>query len=55
MDIVKKRIPEAILAKPSEFDAVYDAMLADFEKAGVDKMEEEYTKLVKARVQLWSE
>lgn len=55
MDIVKKRIPEAILADPSEFDAVYDVMLADFDKAGADKMEEEYTKLVKARIQLWSE
>ncbi|XEC93352.1 ABC transporter substrate-binding protein [Paenibacillus tarimensis] len=55
MDIVKKRIPEAILAKPEDFDKVYDMMLAEFEKAGASKMEKEFTELVKARVALWNE
>ncbi|CAM4378055.1 ABC transporter substrate-binding protein [Paenibacillus tarimensis] len=53
-DIVRKRIPEAILAKPADFDKVYDTMLAELDKAGVKKMEEEYTELVRARVELWS-
>lgn len=53
-DIVRKRIPEAILAKTSDFDKIYDAFLADLDKAGAVKMEAEYTELVKARVSLFT-
>ena len=53
-DIIRKRIPEAILTTPEKFDAVYDGMLAELDKAGAEKMEAEYTELVKARVDLWS-
>lgn len=53
-DIVRKRIPEAVLAKPADFDKVYDAFLAELDKAGAEKMEAEYTKLVKARVALFT-
>ncbi|MCA0755042.1 ABC transporter substrate-binding protein [Paenibacillus sp. N4] len=53
-DIMKKRIPEAILAKPEDFDKVYDAFLKDLEDAGVAKMNAELTKLIKDRVELWS-
>jgi putative aldouronate transport system substrate-binding protein len=53
-DIMKKRIPEAILAKPADFDKIYDAFLKDLEDAGVAKLNEEFTKMVKARVELWS-
>ncbi|TYP77489.1 ABC transporter substrate-binding protein [Paenibacillus methanolicus] len=53
-DIMKKRIPEAILAKPEDFDKIYDQFLKDLEDAGVAKMNEEFTKMVKARVELWS-
>ncbi|MNG36202.1 hypothetical protein D3C84_1231540 [compost metagenome] len=51
---MKKRIPEAILAKPEDFDKVYDAFLKDLEDAGVAKMNAELTKLIKDRVELWS-
>ncbi|OXS75804.1 ABC transporter substrate-binding protein [Domibacillus enclensis] len=53
MDIVKKRIPEAILADPAEFDAVWDEFMADLEKAGVEQAEADYTEMVKNRVELW--
>lgn len=52
--IVRKSIPEIILAKPSEFDAKWDAFMAELEKNDVAKYEEEYTKYIKARVELWS-
>ncbi|MNP78608.1 hypothetical protein D3C76_1762660 [compost metagenome] len=53
-DIIRKKIPEAILAKTADFDKVYDGFLAELEKAGASKMEAEYTDLVKARVSLFT-
>ncbi|WP_151737402.1 ABC transporter substrate-binding protein [Paenibacillus tengchongensis] len=53
-DIIRKRIPEAILSKPEDFDKVYDAFLAELDKAGAKDMEAEYTGLVKQRVELWT-
>ncbi|QAY66648.1 ABC transporter substrate-binding protein [Paenibacillus protaetiae] len=53
-DIVRKRIPEAVLAKPGDFDKVYDSFLAELDKAGAAKMEAEYTQLVKNRVSLFT-
>ncbi|TFE30084.1 ABC transporter substrate-binding protein [Cohnella luojiensis] len=53
-DITWKRIPEAILAKPADFDKIWDAYMQDLEKAGVEKMEKGYTKYVQDRVALWS-
>jgi len=54
-DIMKKRIPEAILTSPDNFDNVYDAFLKDLDDAGVDKLNAEFTKMVQDRVELWSE
>ncbi|RCX18554.1 putative aldouronate transport system substrate-binding protein [Fontibacillus phaseoli] len=53
-DIVQKRIPEAILTKADKFDQVYDDFLAELDKVGAEKMEKEYTELVKARVSLFT-
>ncbi|AWB45478.1 ABC transporter substrate-binding protein [Paenibacillus sp. CAA11] len=53
-DIIRKRIPEAILSKTADFDKVYDGMIAELNKVGAEKMEKEYTELVKARVALWT-
>jgi putative aldouronate transport system substrate-binding protein len=33
-DVVKKKIPEMILAKPAEFDRIWDEFMADLDKAG---------------------
>ncbi|WP_025684105.1 ABC transporter substrate-binding protein [Paenibacillus maysiensis] len=53
-DIIRKRIPEAILAPTSNFDTVYDNMLKELDAAGAVQMEQQYTQLVKDRVELWS-
>ncbi|WP_270406360.1 ABC transporter substrate-binding protein [Paenibacillus timonensis] len=53
-DIVRKRIPEAVLAKTTDFDKIYDAFLAELDKAGAKEMEAEYTELVKKRVELFT-
>ncbi|MEK4356625.1 ABC transporter substrate-binding protein [Paenibacillus sp. FSL M7-1455] len=54
-DITWKRIPEAILAKPADFDKVWDAYMKDLEKTGVEKAETLREELVKQRVKLWNE
>jgi len=54
LDIVKKRVPEAILAKPGQFDKIYDNFLKELDAAGVNKAEKERTKLIKDRVKLWN-
>ncbi|WP_138493635.1 ABC transporter substrate-binding protein [Paenibacillus pinistramenti] len=53
-DIVRKRIPEAILANPDDFDKKYDQFIDELNKAGAEKMEQEYTQLVKSRVALFT-
>ncbi|SEU25548.1 ABC transporter substrate-binding protein [Paenibacillus sp. NFR01] len=53
-DIVRKRIPEAVLSKPADFDKIYDSFIAELNKAGAEKMEGIYTDLVKQRVSLWT-
>lgn len=52
-ELVDKRIAQAVLAEPSEFDAIYDAMLKDFDSIGVPKMEAEFSKYLQARLDLW--
>ncbi|MNJ70574.1 hypothetical protein D3C77_670470 [compost metagenome] len=52
-DITWKRIPEAVMAKPADFDAIWDSYMKDLEKAGVKEMEEAYGQFVKDRVKLW--
>ncbi|MEK8212061.1 ABC transporter substrate-binding protein [Paenibacillus sp. FSL L8-0463] len=53
-DITWKRIPEAVMSKPGEFDKIWDAYMADLDKAGVKEMEEAYTKHIQDRIKLWS-
>nr|WP_229675762.1 ABC transporter substrate-binding protein [Saccharibacillus kuerlensis] len=52
-DIVRKRIPEAILATPDKFDAVYDGMLQELNAPDIVKMEEIFSQQVKDTVELW--
>ncbi|HLU22146.1 MAG TPA: ABC transporter substrate-binding protein, partial [Bacillaceae bacterium] len=54
LDVVKKRIPEAILADPADFDKIYDTLLKELDEAGVEEAEKERTKLIKERVELWN-
>ena len=53
LDVVKKRVPEAILAAPGDFDKIWDQFMEDLEKAGVEEGEKAYTKLIKERVEFW--
>lgn len=52
-DIIRKRVPEAIMAKPDKFDGIWDTFQKELEAAGVHKMEEEFNKLLQERLQLW--
>jgi putative aldouronate transport system substrate-binding protein len=52
-DIMKQAIPMAVLAKPTEFDAVWAKAMEDLKAAGVEKANAEFSKLVKARIELW--
>ncbi|ANY68214.1 ABC transporter substrate-binding protein [Paenibacillus sp. BIHB 4019] len=54
-DITWKRIPQAIMAKEGEFDAIWDTYQKDLIDAGVEKMETGYEALVKERVSLWND
>ncbi|TLS53720.1 ABC transporter substrate-binding protein [Paenibacillus antri] len=53
-DITWKRIPQAVMAKPEEFDKIWDEYQQELLNAGVEKMEKGFTKYVKDRVALWS-
>ncbi|MDQ8736596.1 ABC transporter substrate-binding protein [Paenibacillus sp. LHD-38] len=53
--ITFKRIPQAVLAKPGEFDKLWDAYQQELTDAGVEKMEDGYEVLVKERVELWND
>lgn len=54
-DIVFKKVPEAILAKPENFDKVWDDFMAELENAGVHKLEELFNQLLAERIKLWNE
>ncbi len=53
--IMKESIVKAIIAEPELFDEIWDQILIDLNKAGVHKMEIEFTKLVKKRIEFWSD
>lgn len=53
-EIVARRIPEAILADPADFDAVYDDFLAELESIDVAKLEAEFNKLIDQRIENWT-
>ncbi len=54
LDIVKKRIPEVILADPADFDKLYDNFLAEIDEAGAKDAEKMRTEMIKERVELWN-
>lgn len=54
-NVIWKRIPEMILAKPSDFDSKWDAFIQELNKNGAEKMEKDFTKYLKERLELWNE
>ncbi|CAM3563976.1 ABC transporter substrate-binding protein [Marinicrinis lubricantis] len=53
-EITRRSIPEIVLADPADFDAKWDEFMTELEENDVEKFEDEYEKLVKARVELWN-
>jgi len=54
-DITWKVIPQAVMSKPEQFDAIWDDYQQQLVQAGVEKMEQGFTKYVQDRVKLWNE
>ncbi|UPK45158.1 ABC transporter substrate-binding protein [Paenibacillus pabuli] len=54
-DITWKQIPLAVMSKPEEFDAIWNDYQQKLIDAGVEKMEQGFTKYVQDRVKLWNE
>ncbi|KAB8126277.1 extracellular solute-binding protein [Gracilibacillus oryzae] len=54
LDITKKMVPEAVLTTPANFDSVWDEFMSSLESINIEKAEEEYTNLIKEKVELWS-
>jgi putative aldouronate transport system substrate-binding protein len=54
-DITWKRIPQAVMSKPEDFDNIWDAYQQELIDAGVEKMEKGFTKFVQDRVKLWNQ
>ncbi|MGO4937863.1 ABC transporter substrate-binding protein [Fundicoccus sp. Sow4_H7] len=52
-DLTTQRITQAILADPSEFDALWDQMIADLEQMRIGDAEAEMTQLTLDRLELW--
>ncbi|GKX31796.1 ABC transporter substrate-binding protein [Vallitalea longa] len=49
-----KRIPEAILASPDEFDEIWDDYQQELVDVGIHKLEDEFNKLLQDKLNLWS-
>ncbi len=54
-DIMFQRVPEAILAKPEEFDEVWAEFMNDLDRIGVEEMEQEYNELLQQKIRLWND
>lgn len=52
-DIIRKRIPEAILAKPEKFDSIWANFIKELDDNGVRRLEETMTNLIAERIKLW--
>lgn len=54
-DITWKRIPEMVVAKPEQFDGLWDAYQKELIDNGVEEMEKGFTKYVQDLVKLWND
>lgn len=52
-DLYHKRIPAAVMAKASEFDATWDKFQKELTDIGVEKAEAEFTKMIQTRMELY--
>ena len=53
-DYIQQAVTQAILGKPENFDKAWDEIQKTLKSYGVDKLNEEMTKLTKERLELWN-
>lgn len=53
-DYVQKAVTQAILGKPEDFDKAYTAIRKELKSYGIDKLEDEMTKMTKEKIKLWN-
>lgn len=53
-DLYHKRIPQAVLAKPADFDKIWDGFQKELIDAGVEQAEADFTKLIQTKMQLYT-
>jgi len=53
-EITAKRIPEAVLATPSEFDERWDSYMQELKDINISLLETEFNKLIDEKIQLWT-
>ena len=54
-DIIWKRIPEMIMAKPEKFDGLWDSMMAELKAAGMDQMVVIFNQSLANVIKLWND
>ncbi len=54
-ELTVKRIPEAILTSPENFDNIWDSYMNELEIINVDLLEERFNRLIDKRIRLWNE
>lgn len=53
-EITSKRIPEAVLASPNEFDELWDAYMEELDSINIHLLEETFNKLIDEKIELWT-
>ena len=53
-DYVTQTITKAILAKPAEFDGIWEDMLKELDSMGIEKANKQMTQLTEDRIKLWT-
>jgi putative aldouronate transport system substrate-binding protein len=54
-EVMRKGLPQAILCKPSDFDEAWEAIMKELQHSGVEIANEEFTKLIKAQIELYKQ
>lgn len=54
-EVVRKRIPEMIMAKPDAFDGLWDSFQSELDAIGVPELEEQFKGLLNERIEMFSE
>jgi putative aldouronate transport system substrate-binding protein len=52
-DTIANHLGKILMAKPEDFDALWDAMIKEMYVVGVEKVNEEMTRIIKDKVSLW--